>query len=170
MRALVIACCLLLGGHAAAALEPWTSTRFPQDEDKAWWNPDWWERGQMPVPANHAVRSRDASYRNADVEVPVEIFAPAAGSGYPVVVFLHGRRGLDELTRLVPLRIAARGFTVVAPDLFWIVLALTIPVVIWSEEVQHWLGYMAPAFPGSRWIGPVLATVMNGRSLPWLRT
>jgi carboxymethylenebutenolidase len=35
-----------------------------------------------------------------------------------VVVFLHGRRGLDELTRLVPLRLAARGFTVVAPDLF----------------------------------------------------
>ena len=23
---------------------------------------------------------------------------------------------------------------------FWVVLALTIPVVMWSEEVQHWLG------------------------------
>ena len=32
---------------------------------------------------------------------------------------------------------------------FWIVLALTIPVVIWSEEVQMWLGYTAPTFPGS---------------------
>ena len=43
---------------------------------------------------------------------------------------------------------------------FWIVLALTIPVVIWSEEVQHWLGYMAPSFPGSEWIPPILGTIV----------
>jgi carboxymethylenebutenolidase len=35
-----------------------------------------------------------------------------------VVVFFHGRRGIDELTRLVPLRLAARGFVVVVPDFF----------------------------------------------------
>jgi carboxymethylenebutenolidase len=97
--------------------EPWATARFPQDEDKGWWDADWWQHGRMPVPQNHAVRSRTAAYRNGEVEVPVEIFAPQAGR-FPVVVFLHGRRGLDELTRLVPLRLAARGFTVVAPDLF----------------------------------------------------
>ncbi len=43
---------------------------------------------------------------------------------------------------------------------FWIVLALTIPVVVWSEEVQAWLGYTAPTFPGSDWIPPVLGTVV----------
>ncbi|HJP70158.1 MAG TPA: heavy metal translocating P-type ATPase [Candidatus Limnocylindria bacterium] len=43
---------------------------------------------------------------------------------------------------------------------FWIVLGLTIPVVVWSEEVQHWLGYTAPAFPGSTWIPAVLGTVI----------
>jgi Cu2+-exporting ATPase len=43
---------------------------------------------------------------------------------------------------------------------FWVVLALTIPVVFWSEEVQHWLGYMAPVFPGSEWIPPVLGTIV----------
>ena len=43
---------------------------------------------------------------------------------------------------------------------FWIVLALTIPVVVWSEEVQHWLGYTAPPFPGSSWIPAVLGTVI----------
>jgi Cu2+-exporting ATPase len=43
---------------------------------------------------------------------------------------------------------------------FWVVLALTIPVVVWSREVQHWLGYMAPTFPGSEWIPPVLGTVI----------
>jgi Cu2+-exporting ATPase len=43
---------------------------------------------------------------------------------------------------------------------FWIVLALTIPVVIWSEEVQKWLGYTAPAVPGSEWIPAILGTVI----------
>ena len=32
---------------------------------------------------------------------------------------------------------------------FWIVALLTIPVVVWSHEVGMWLGFMAPAFPGS---------------------
>lgn len=72
----------------------------------------------MPAPASHEVRTRLAGYRNGSIDVPVEIFVPAGAGRFPVVVFLHGRRGLDELTRLVPLRIAARGFTVVAPDLF----------------------------------------------------
>jgi carboxymethylenebutenolidase len=100
---------------AAAAQAPWVTTRFPQDEAKWWWDDAWWERGAMPAPANHAVRVRTASYRNGEVEIPVEVFSAGA---FPVVVFLHGRRGLDELTRLVPLRLAARGFTVVAPDLY----------------------------------------------------
>jgi len=45
---------------------------------------------------------------------------------------------------------------------FWIVLALTIPVVIWSDEVQMWLGYAAPTFPGSDWIPPILGTIVFG--------
>ena len=43
---------------------------------------------------------------------------------------------------------------------FWIVLVLTIPVVIWSAEVQHWLGYTAPVFPGSDWIPPIVGTMV----------
>ena len=43
---------------------------------------------------------------------------------------------------------------------FWIVLALTIPVVIWSHEVQMWLGYTAPVFPGSEWVPAVLGTII----------
>jgi carboxymethylenebutenolidase len=107
-----------IAAPAAAMHEPWHTTRFPQDEKKEWWDRDWWERGRLPAPANHEVVSRSASFRNGDVEVPVEIFVPQGIKRPPVVVFLHGRRGLDELTRLVPLRLAARGFTVVAPDLF----------------------------------------------------
>jgi Cu2+-exporting ATPase len=45
-------------------------------------------------------------------------------------------------------------------DKFWLSLALTIPVVFWSADVQHWLGYTAPSFPGSQLIAPVLGTVV----------
>jgi Cu2+-exporting ATPase len=45
-------------------------------------------------------------------------------------------------------------------DKFWLSFILTIPVVVWSAEVQHWLGYSAPAFPGSTLIPPLLGTVV----------
>jgi Cu2+-exporting ATPase len=45
-------------------------------------------------------------------------------------------------------------------DKFWLSFALTIPVVFWSTDVQHWLGYTAPSFPGSKFIPPILGTVV----------
>src|ERR1700758_3582713 len=45
-------------------------------------------------------------------------------------------------------------------DKFWLSFALTIPVVFWSTDVQHWLGYTAPSFPGSRFISAILGTVV----------
>jgi P-type Cu2+ transporter len=45
-------------------------------------------------------------------------------------------------------------------DKFWLSFALTIPVVLWSPDVQHWLGYTAPSFPGSKLIPPILGTVV----------
>src|SRR5207302_879998 len=45
-------------------------------------------------------------------------------------------------------------------DRFWLSLALTIPVVFWSTDVQHWLGYTAPSFPGSKFIPAILGTVV----------
>jgi P-type Cu2+ transporter len=45
-------------------------------------------------------------------------------------------------------------------DKFWLSFALTIPVVFWSADVQHWLGYTAPSFPGSNLIAPILGTVV----------
>ncbi len=45
-------------------------------------------------------------------------------------------------------------------DKFWLSLALTIPVVFWSSDVQQWLGYTAPPFPGSKFIPPILGTVV----------
>jgi P-type Cu2+ transporter len=45
-------------------------------------------------------------------------------------------------------------------DRFWITLALTLPVVFFSEMFQDLLGYRAPDFPGSEWISPVLGTII----------
>jgi carboxymethylenebutenolidase len=110
--------CLALPVLPAAAQAPWASTRYPQDADKWWWDDAWWERGRMPATANHEVATRAASYHSGEAEVPVEIHAPRETGRFPVVVFLHGRRGIDPVTRLAPLRLAARGFTVVVPDLY----------------------------------------------------
>jgi Cu2+-exporting ATPase len=43
-------------------------------------------------------------------------------------------------------------------DKFWLSFALTIPVVVWSCDVQRWFGYKAPYFPGSRLIPAVFGT------------
>lgn len=45
-------------------------------------------------------------------------------------------------------------------DKFWLSFALTIPVVFWSADIQHWLGYTAPTFLGSKFIPPILGTVV----------
>lgn len=45
-------------------------------------------------------------------------------------------------------------------DRFWLSLALSLPVVFYSEMIQEWFGYTAPSFPGSQWISPVLGTVI----------
>jgi P-type Cu2+ transporter len=45
-------------------------------------------------------------------------------------------------------------------DRFWLSLALTVPVVAYSEMVQEWLGFTPPQFPGSAWVAPVLGTVV----------
>ena len=45
-------------------------------------------------------------------------------------------------------------------DRFWLSLVLTIPVVAWSPDLEHWLGYTAPTFPGSDWVPAVLGTAV----------
>ncbi|MGW5013122.1 heavy metal translocating P-type ATPase [Micromonospora chalcea] len=42
---------------------------------------------------------------------------------------------------------------------FWLSLALTVPIVATSHMVMDWFGYSLE-FPGVRWVGPVLGTVL----------
>ena len=43
---------------------------------------------------------------------------------------------------------------------FWLSLALTIPIVVLSADVQMWLGYEVPAFPGSELVPALLGSVV----------
>ena len=110
---------LLIPGHALYAThEPWVTITYPQDEEKTWWDDDWWNKGKLEVPANHDVVMQKIEYQNGDVDVPAYVFRPKEPGKYPLVLFQHGRRGLDDLTLLMPRRLAARGFVVLAPDVF----------------------------------------------------
>ena len=45
-------------------------------------------------------------------------------------------------------------------DKFWLSFAFTIPVLFWSADIQHWLGYVAPSFPGSKLIPAIFGTLV----------
>lgn len=53
---------------------------------------------------------------------------------------------------------------------FWVCLGLSIPVLLYSHMLQLWLGFRAPAFPGSQWVEPVFAVILFlVGGLPFLR-
>ncbi|OQY82462.1 MAG: copper-translocating P-type ATPase [Chloroflexi bacterium UTCFX4] len=43
---------------------------------------------------------------------------------------------------------------------FWICLALSVPVILYSPMIQEWFGFTLPEFPGSAWIVPVFALIV----------
>ena len=45
-------------------------------------------------------------------------------------------------------------------DKFWLSLALTIPVVLLSHDIQEWFGYPCPMIPGIEYVPAILGTVI----------
>lgn len=43
---------------------------------------------------------------------------------------------------------------------FFVSTLLSIPVLLYSEMLQEWLGFSVPAFPGSEWVNPVFAVIV----------
>ncbi|WP_455203785.1 dienelactone hydrolase family protein [Kaarinaea lacus] len=103
---------------AQASHQPWVTTEYPQDKEKWWWDDAWWEQGKLDRPESYEVVMEKINYDNGDTEVPAYLFRPKKAGKYPAVLFQHGRRGLDDLTLLAPKRLAARGFVVLAPDVW----------------------------------------------------
>lgn len=88
-------------------------------EDKSWWwETSWWEEGQIREVKNHKVKVSWIEYERGDNTIPTMVARPDDNKKYPAVVFQHGRRGLGELLQRQVKRIAARGFVVLAPDIY----------------------------------------------------
>ncbi|WP_436936423.1 copper-translocating P-type ATPase [Halovenus marina] len=53
---------------------------------------------------------------------------------------------------------------------FFVSTLLSVPVLLYSETLQSWLGFSVPAFSGSEWINPVFAVVVFAYGgVPFLR-
>ncbi len=83
-----------------------------------WWDDAWWDESRIEAPDNYAIETGWTSYMSGDVEVPALVARPREAGSFPAVLFVHGRRGLGDLIQRHVRRIAARGFVVLAPDIY----------------------------------------------------
>ena len=90
----------------------------PQITKELWWSEAWWNEGQIETPRNYAVTVESVSYDSDGVTIPALLARPKQAGKFPAVLFQHGRRGLDELIQRHVKRLAARGFVVLAPDIY----------------------------------------------------
>lgn len=118
MKKLALVVILTLAGLAnSQALLAHQENKFL--DNSTWWSDAWWNEGKIEVPRNYDVVIRDTSYMNGDVEIPVMIFRPKQKGKFPGVLFVHGRPGFVEDIQRLAYRLAARGFVVYAPDLYF---------------------------------------------------
>lgn len=101
---------LLVSGNVPADTET--------QDNSWWWDDAWWHESRLPVPENHSLETAWTSYKSGDVDVPALVIRPQGEGKYPAVLFVHGRRGLDDWVQRHARRIAARGFVVLAPDIY----------------------------------------------------
>jgi len=87
-------------------------------ENAWWWRDAWWNDGKIEVPTNYDVETTWIEYKSDEVDVPAMVVRPKEKGKFPAVLFQHGRRGLDDLVQRHARRLAARGFVVLAPDIY----------------------------------------------------
>ncbi len=88
------------------------------NQKEEWWDDAWWNDGVIEGVNSYPVVERSVSYMNGDVEVPAVILRPDDDNTYPAVLFQHGRAGWMDLIHRHARRLAARGFVVLAPDVY----------------------------------------------------
>ncbi len=110
---------------AALVLTLPTSPAFAQSfmEDKfnkkeTWWDDGFWKDGALHAPATFKVTRQDIMYPSGKTNMPAVLFRPEGNGKFPAVLFQHGRAGMmDEIVAHAK-RVAARGFVVLAPDIY----------------------------------------------------
>jgi glyoxylase-like metal-dependent hydrolase (beta-lactamase superfamily II)/dienelactone hydrolase len=110
LKSLLGCLALLLSGNVPADTET--------QDNSWWWDDAWWVDSQLPVPDNYPIETSWTSYKSGDVDVPALLIRPEGEGKYPAVLFQHGRRGLDDWVQRHARRVAARGFVVLAPDIY----------------------------------------------------
>ncbi len=83
-----------------------------------WWNEAWWNTGHIIPPKNYETETRWISYKSRGQDIPAMLIRPKQKGRFYPVLFQHGRRGLDEMVQRHARRLAARGFVVLAPDIY----------------------------------------------------
>ncbi|MBM3566619.1 MAG: dienelactone hydrolase, partial [Alphaproteobacteria bacterium] len=87
---------------------PATAQQMRQIEAPWWWDDAWWTEGRLPAPTAHPVESRELTYKSGEEEVAALLLRPKGDGKYPPVLFVHGRRGLDNEFRAHARRLAAQ--------------------------------------------------------------
>ena len=64
----------------------------------------------------HAQSTEKLSVRHGTVEVPIEVALPAGRGPFPPVLYIHAKRGFEDVDREHMRALAADGFLVLAPD------------------------------------------------------
>lgn len=105
---------ILLSSTSVLAHDPTKSNA----RDQWWWEDDWWDKGIIKDVKSHKVKTQWISYKSGDNAIRSLVVRPADSGKYPAILFVHGRRGLDDLIQAKAKRLAARGLVVVAPDIY----------------------------------------------------
>jgi len=86
--------------------------------DQWWWDKSWWTKGIIKTPSNYAVTVTRINFKSRGNSIPAMLIRPKKRGNYYPVLFVHGRRGLGSLVSKHAIRLAARGFVVLAADIY----------------------------------------------------
>ncbi|VAW80810.1 putative dienelactone hydrolase [hydrothermal vent metagenome] len=83
-----------------------------------WWDNLWWTQGHIKTPDNYTVSISNINFKSRGNTIPAMLIRPKKKGSYYPVLFVHGRRGLGALVSKHAIRLAARGFVVLAADIY----------------------------------------------------
>lgn len=104
------------------------------------------------------------NHRSAHRGQRARVEPPVLHAEHGSVQTVHGRSSVHAA------HVDHTGHELIFRNRFWICLALTVPVLLYSHMIQMWLGFTMPRFPGSDWIGAIFAiTIFVVGGVPFLQ-